>query len=348
MGAGGTPLLVNPGQPSDTPVDPFVGASVPNEVSFGFHKILPPSNLYLQRDDILVVQGNTTLTGGDVLTVALRLLKPKPPAHGQPDVDQQKAEAAAEAAGKAAAQQAGGKMATAWEYGGADRPSHIERVTMVLPLPTAGTTFTLQIPLSEGYLLSLAISAANSANFGQTYASAFVGQSAPAGQTPVPALMLVADYPTSTIPVGWPGVNIRQTAAAQGVIASQNPAGANLPTGVTVTMAVNTRTLVHAITFNVSTNATVSNRYVTVQFYDSAANLTAQISTAQAQPASTTWSYSFALGLVTLVDGTNLYWTGALPNMYILNAGKFRISGVGGNAGDTIGTVVVETETWVA
>ena len=58
---------------SDKTPAPLTGAQ--NQVSFEFHKIQPPSILYIQRDDVMVLQAATS-AAAEVVTFNLRILLP--------------------------------------------------------------------------------------------------------------------------------------------------------------------------------------------------------------------------------------------------------------------------------
>src|SRR5712692_5027408 len=76
--------LLKPGQPDPKMDRAFRSGSLPALVSFGFHGIDPPAALYIQRDDVLVMEGVSQLTT-DILTLNARLLLPVAQQPGQPD-----------------------------------------------------------------------------------------------------------------------------------------------------------------------------------------------------------------------------------------------------------------------
>lgn len=63
------------GQPAPLGKDEFVSASVPNVVTFNVKNVAPPSPLYVQRDDVLVLQAISGV-GGNLFTATARLLLP--------------------------------------------------------------------------------------------------------------------------------------------------------------------------------------------------------------------------------------------------------------------------------
>jgi hypothetical protein len=204
------------------------------------------------------------------------------------------------------------------------------------------------ITLAEGYLLSVAITSVNAASFGQTYASAFVGQGSVAGAPPSPSLMLVADYPTTTIPVGWPGVPIRQTAQGQGFFSSVQIANPGAGAGFTFTALTGLRTRIHSVGFILTTSASVGNRTGRLILTDSGVNTVAQPLVGGAQVASQQWFYTFGLGASAVFDANSLTASAALPLVDLLGGWKLQSFIFGMFAGDSITNIFLTMETFVA
>lgn len=347
MGQGSTPNLPLTGQPVKLAADEYSGGSTPNVVSFGFKEVAPPSDVYIQVTDTMVLIGNTTLGGGDTLTLSIRLLLPFPPSPGQPGDTIDAEIIALGSAGKATPAQV--RIATQREYY-AEKvgPGYIQVLTAQLPIPTPGASVSLKIPLAEGYLLSAAIQASNATSFGQTYATLYIGRGTPIAGLPPAALLLIADYPTNLIPVGWPPIGIRQTAQGQGTISTLTPANPGAGVELVVTFQTGLRTLVHSLRFTLATSATVATRTVEVAQLDSAGNfLTGTISTLD-QTASQTLAYTFALDIGQASDSNAARVTAPLPSVFGIGAAKIQTNIINFQAGDTIQSITLQIETWVA
>jgi hypothetical protein len=307
VGTPGNPLKDKFGR-DIVPAD-YSPAAAPNAVSFGFTGIAPPSLVYIQRDDLLVLQGNTTLAGGDTLTIGVRLLLAPQPG-----------------------QEAG----------------RIVVIQSTLALTTQGVSASRVINLAEGYLLSIAITSANAASFGQTYASAFVGQGSVAGAPPSPSLMLVADYPTTTIPVGWPGVPIRQSAQGQGFVSSANVGNPAAGSDLTFTATTGLRTRVHSIRFLFAPSAAAAVRVVRLRFADNAGNVVASANTPATQAASNTMFHTYALGGQVSATPSSDELNGTLPQVDMASGWTLKTNTLSIQAADAFTAIWLAIETWVA
>jgi hypothetical protein len=326
----------------------YQAGSIPNVVSFGFDRIPPPSTAYIQRDDLLVLTGTTQVSGGDVLTLTARLLVPIAQRPGQPSYTPPPPPSpagATQTAGTAGAQaaQSAGKM-----HGFGAGPGHIQVIQRVLRLPVASTIYTDTLALSEGYLLSVAVTSQNATLFGQTYVGVYVGRGAPGGATPVPAQLLVADYPTSIIPVGWPSVPLRETSVAQGVLVVTPLSLPLAGHDWTYTSPTGTRTRVHAVGAGLITSVAVANRFVRFQVLTAGAQLVADMPFGIAQAASLTYRYTAALGEVLVNDTANsLCACRPMPAVDLPAGWQLQSKTVNITAADQWGGIYLALEQWV-
>src|SRR4051794_14466292 len=123
------------GQPSDDQTSDFTGVSIPDRVGYKFMNVDPGTNLYVQRDDVLIVQGVSD-NAGTVVNIGLRQLIPgRDVGRTQPDK-------------------------TTVDNTLGDSPfGQIIPIQTQLALPIAYSPASLTINMSEGYLLSVAVSA---------------------------------------------------------------------------------------------------------------------------------------------------------------------------------------------
>lgn len=315
-----------PGQPLPTNGGDWKPSSVPNTVSFAFQGVPPPSMQYIQRDDVIVVSAQTNITGGDTITVTARLLLPVNVQPGQPSDDP---------SGQVPRTSAPGS-------------GFIDVIQKTIALPTPGTLVNVAIQLAEGYLLSVAVASQNATQFSQTYVGVYIGRGAPGTSIPVPAQLLIADYPTNIIPVGWPGVPLRQTGSGLGVLSNYFPGTVAATTGLTYIVPAGQRVRVHSIYVNLSTNATVGNRFVYIDLQDASGNHECKQAFNVTQAASTNCWYTAALGAQYVTDITNLLMMSMpLPDISIPAGGKINLFVNGAVVGDNIVVPNISLETWV-
>ncbi len=234
----GTTLL-KPGQPDPTMDPKFRSGSQPALVSFGFSKIDPPAGVYIQRDDVLFMQGISQL-GAETITVFFRLLLPLAPQPGQPD---QSSTPPAQPAGFVG-------------------PGYIQTISRQLVLAGARVGNNLAIQLAEGYLLSVVAIANNALVRGATFVRAVIVRGTSAPTLANAAAFLFADYITNSAPVGWPGG--RQLSPADGPGFLQVYAPANPAAGADLALATNTvgRVRINSFGATFTASAAVGNRVV--------------------------------------------------------------------------------------
>src|SRR5712691_5868344 len=122
------------GQPSDTPVEPFRSNTVPNVTTFQFQNVAPPSSLYIQRDDLLVVEV-ADFSGPHTVQVQGRVLLAPLPQSPQP-----------------------GTPVDPNAPPSSPRSNVIEPFTGTVATLAGGPVSTLlTLPLAEGYLLSVTV-----------------------------------------------------------------------------------------------------------------------------------------------------------------------------------------------
>lgn len=321
---GGVPLLPKPGQPAPLRSDEFAGSAVPNFASFALSGVGPPSTLYIQRDDVLVIQAATSTTN-EVVTVSGRMLLAPMPRGGQPDTPK------------------GGLPVT-----DARNANVIEPFTVTLAPASNRTVVTKQVVLAEGYLLSMASLATVAATRGQTFVRATLVRGA--GNAPQPSQVLFADYVTTAFGAAFP--NGRAVSPVEGpgfvrtFLAANPPAGADW----TITIPSNARWKIRAWSALLTASATVANRQVVLTagggggngfLAPALTNVTAgQAATFSAAPLST---YTGVLPLFQILPlPGDLFLSGATGILQ-----SFGVSTTGLQVGDQWSNISVVIEEWL-
>ncbi len=180
---GSSVLLPPPGQPGKGPDPAFKSASTPNVVTFGFEKIGPPSPLYVQLDDQLVVTIAHSILNAQ-FQVSYRFLLPGGPVPGQPD---QAVESNA-----AGVQQFRGWIDVAVQ------------IISAAEAPNDRVQRSFKFDLPECYLLSVSIDGASGTTIlvGQAFVNAGITRRGP-GLTRY--AQLFAGNVASGADLGWPG-----------------------------------------------------------------------------------------------------------------------------------------------
>jgi len=258
----------------------FTGGSIPNVLSFAFSDVQPPSRIYIQRDDLLYVTGTTLHVGGDTITVTVRLLLPQAPTSGQPNSPAPSQQGAAASIG----------------------PGNIQTIQYTIALPIAPLRASVIIPLAEGYLLSVACSAKNSTEIGESFVTGYLGRSPQAGQVPQPTQVLFSDYVSTARPAGWPTPYTRQPAYGQAQLTSIVIAAPGAGTDWIYTVPGGTQLRIHTLHATFASAVAVASRHVRILFEDDAANIIGVYGAGASQTASTTYGYTGARGLVIQVD----------------------------------------------
>lgn len=234
---GSSSLLPPPGQPKQGPDPAFRSAALPNIVTFGLEGIAPPSPLYIQRDDQLVIAAVTNIAGGETVTINGRVLLAPFPRGGQPD------------------------NPTAGDPTQQPQSSNIiEPMSNAFALTTPYQSFIKVIPLTEGYLLGLTCVTQNAQTRGQTFVRGYINRGITGLAATGASQVLFSDYVTTAHPTGWP--NGRTVHGTEGpgnirVIVVGNPAaGADWSQIVTL----GARWRISSVNALLTTSAAVANR----------------------------------------------------------------------------------------
>lgn len=321
---GSSVILPSPGQPKEGPDPNFISASQPNVVSFGFKGIDPPSPLYLQRDDVLVleVQGNVPVT----ISINGRLLLAPAPRGGQPQPP--------ETAGQAVVP--------------------LDVAAVIQPFQTAfrytsvvGATQQIIVPMWEGYLLSVSVTDGGSSQRGVTFVRAFIARAPTTPLAPFPVYPLFSDYTTQNHVIGWPGGRTVYSTEGPGQLAISTVGNPAAGADWTLTVPLNFRDRIQSFNAQLVTSATVANRIVRVQNISGLGGIIWQSAAQQAIPASTTAQVSgSSTNVPSITDPTTVNL--ALPSPDFLRSGdKLAVSTVGLQAGDQWSNITVELEQWV-
>jgi len=319
---GGTPILVNPGQPGPQWPGEFESASIPNIVTFGFKNVAPPSPIYIQRDDVLVIDAISSVV--ETITVNVRLLLVPFEQGGQPD------------------QSAGAPTSR-----GVIARGVIEPIQRAISLPTAYTPVFTQIPLTEGYLLAISGIGTAVSERGMSWVRAFLVRGAAAFPTPSTFETLFSDYVTASHPCGWPaGRNLFPTEGPGNLktVSIGNPAaGADW----IYTPSSATRTQFLSFDAQLVTSAAVANRIPRIQFIDSLGNLVAQCPPNAVIAASQTvqvTGYSDAMN--TTADPSTVV-IGLPGQAWLERNGQFKSNTVAIQAADQWSNIQIQVFEWI-
>ncbi len=318
-------LIGPPGQPTPLAPGEFESGSIPNIVSFSFEHLSPPTPLYIQRDDVLIIEGIST-TGGEIFTLTARLLLTGPPTPSQPQ------DLPAE---RPIPQRTGG-------------PAYIEVISQTLIIAAINTPQILVIPLAEGYLLSVAAIASAAVGGGSSFVVGMISRAQSSTFPLNPASVLFADYVTTRHPVGWPGGRAIASEEGAGGFLTQtigNPApGADW----TFTIPTAQRWLILTASGQLATSATVASRIPRIQITDTGGTVNWQSGPSQTIPASTTAQVSAGAGQVTVTtDAVSV--NQAIPGIALMQGAEIiRVSTTNIQGADQWSNVRIRAIRWVA
>lgn len=318
---GSSVILPPPGQPK-TGTDPsFKSAAIPNLVSFAFDRLSPPSSVYLQRDDRLHVKILNS-AANQSFQLSARLLLPIGPIPGQPD--------------------AGGAV---------DPTKPVNMLGFILPIqqvftPTSDRTANeFDIPLAEGYLLSVVVSPiAGPGTFrGQSFVTVGLQRGAAVGFR---YMQLISDYAAFNLDLGWPGGPLRGATEPPGfrrTIQQANPAaGADL----TFTASFNQKLTITSINAQFVTSAAVATRIVEL-IVDDGANVMFRIGASITQAAGLTVAYTMAsLGTATATVATDAQ-INLPPGLQLAPGWRIRTNTAAIQAGDQWSNIILNAEEWI-
>jgi hypothetical protein len=207
-------------------------------VGFALSHIQPPSPLYIQRDDVLVIQASTSQSA-EVITITGRLLLAPTPRGGQPD--------------------APSGAAPALDL----RNSNIVQPILATVSPqNTRIPRVVTIPLAEGYLLSLASLAASAWTRGQTFVRATIVRGS--GVSTQPSQVLFADYVTQAFGAAFPNGRVTSPVEGPGWLTVRSSAVPGAGLNPTLTVPTNARWRIQSVFTQLVTNATAGNRDVTL------------------------------------------------------------------------------------
>lgn len=317
---GSSVLLPAPGQPRTGPDPAFKSGSIPNVVTFGFDKVSPPSSLYIQRDDVLILTATSALAN-EVVNFTVRIMLTAAPSPGQPD-----------------------QPSTAPAAQSAKAGNNIVLDVQSIQLAAARTFKAISIQLMEGYLLNVSATATLAVTRGQTYCSAFIKRSAAGG--PPAQVGLFADYCTPDFLAIYP--NGRSLSDVEGPGWSHSVLIANPAAGAdwTFTAAAGQRASVKSFSAVFTASAAVGNRNMTL-ILDDGVNTVIQISAL----------ISVTAGQVVGLNGTTFNQPAGVvttilpisfpPNLFLEPGWRFRTFTNNIQAADQWSGIALAVEEWL-
>ena len=320
---GSNVILPAPGQPKTGPDANFKQGSVPNLVTFQFEEVAPPSAIYIQRDDVLVIEGATQVSP-EVLTITARILLPYAQAAGQPD------------------QLPAGGVAGGPIVG----PGYIQTLQRTLSVPLNLSNALLGIQLLEGYLLSIAVTAAVATNRGDTFVRVWLHRGAVVSQSPNVFFPLLADYVTAFAMVGWPEGRLLSPTDGAGRLVRYTIGNPAAGSDFTITSSSAGRVRVRSMKATFTASATVANRFPSFQL-GSAVEF--QVQDTAADTASQVVTYSLCSGGTSSRGGGNpIFVVAPLPGPAIERPSAVLASSTQGiQVGDQWSAISLDTEEWM-
>jgi hypothetical protein len=290
-------ILPPPGEPRPLAEGEFVQSAPPNVVTFSIQGVEPPSPVYVQRDDVLVIEGISD-TADEALNVLVRFLPASPTSAGQP--------APAGAPGTIKISPPGS--------------TSLGIISASLRIPLAFQDYTLQVPLAEGYLLSLSLIPLSAMRRGQVFGRAYIQRGTAGGYSTNCSLMLVADYITNQVPANWPNGTLKSPCEGPGRLVSVRSVAPAAGLDWSYAVPVDFRFRVQSVSALLTTSAHVSNRTVTAWIKDAAGNIVFQSDGVHTQAAGLAYRYSLVPG-VAMASLTSVDQVLPFPHDLILPAG---------------------------
>lgn len=318
---GSSVILPPQGQPKKGPDPSFKSATIPNLVSFGLDRISPPSSLYLQRDDQLFLSMESQRGAGDTVSFVWRILQAAPDVAGQPD-----------APAAAALGQAGGQITQTVK-------TQAHQLTGALR-----TNVQAVLPMAEGYLLSMSVTATNASGRGQTFAQAGIMRKGPLGT--MIFLPLFSDYVTTLIVPGWPGGRAISPVEGPGQIASVQQANPGAGADWTFTVPNFARMRFQSFNAVLTASAAVANRQVNI-IVDDGANIVWQHDVGTNITAGQTASISGTGTNATVGLTTTELFVVLPPGLVLTQAMRIRSATTGIQAGDQWSAIFFLVEEWL-
>ena len=211
---------------------------------------------------------------------------------------------------------------------------------------TSRAALSKGVPLTEGFLLSVSLSAAVATTRGQTFVRLILNPSAlGVGQ---PAQMLASDYVTTAMAPGYPNGRQLSPVEGPGFLRALTITGISAGHDWTISMPSNTRWRVQTIYAVLSTSGTAGNRLPQL-FFGIGANNVDQIPAPAAIPASTLAQISWQAG-GSVESDTEPSYNSPLPNNLIIASqasANIASNTVGIQAADQWASVSIWVEEWL-
>jgi hypothetical protein len=338
-------VIPTPGQPLPLQPGEWQGSASPTVVSFAKYDVNPPSLVYVQAGEQIVVNVNAAGNVADTVTVSARLLLPEPPHTGQPDGSGGPPPPSGAPSGAAITGQPAAPAA------GPHRHSRgptavVEQLQITVPV-VGGTPSTVSLALPEGFLLSVVAIGTTTPNRGTTFARIWLQQRPGPQGTIAPAMILVADYVTTTAPVGWPGGRFSTPTEGPGVLqeilVSQPAAGQDWR----FIIPPNGRWRIQSANAIFVASGVTATRIPRIQLFGYAGLILWWAGPQQSIAAGQSVSVSASSAQVTtLIDPSSVLLP--LPSPCFLAANEYiQTSTMGMQAGDQWSAIVLVVETWL-
>jgi hypothetical protein len=313
-------FLPPPGQP-DPKMDPkFRSGSLPAVTTFNFDGVSPPSTLYIQRDDVLLLAAISDLST-EVVTFRLRMLLAPSLQGGQPS-DQRE-----------------------------DKPTgvyltrgYVDTIEETLQMANAFATVIKVRALTEGYLLSAIALPANATDRGRTFAKAAIIRGG--ASLPFAAQMLFSDYTIAANPVTWPGGGVHTPIEGPGWVHSLQQANPAAGADWTLTALPGQRLAVKSFSATFAAAVAAASRNITV-IVDDGVNIVWQDDLNVAVTASQTVSVNATQTNVTTGIVPTTLFVVLPPGLILMPGWRLRASTANIQGADQWSAIWFNVEEWL-
>jgi len=236
-------------------------------------------------------------------------------------------------------------ITVAWKILSSDGKLNVSQATFTNFTPNAQNQY-LQ-PLTEGFLLSLAVTNSNAGTVHRGRDFVQVGiQMGPAAGTPF-YRVLISGYPTHVSALGWPEGSVIDSLTGPGWLQTSTNAPA-AGADFSIAFSQYTRIWIHSLSATLATSATVANRTPVFELLDISGNVVWQIAPTVVQAASLVYVYNLGEALTLSADVNNNKVIPLPEEVYIYGGGSAAIKSVTTNiqAADQWSNVMLCIEQW--
>lgn len=221
----------------------------------------------------------------------------------------------------------------------------ITTIQQTINLTAKDTTKFVQIPLAEGYLLSVTVVATAATLQGQTYALVWINRG-PASPAPtVPGAVLISDYVTGEAGASWPGGRVNKPGDGPGAPIFTGPG--NPAAGADWSLSPGSFEMweVVSLVATLTTSATAGNRNIQIQMFNSANQTFASVANAAVPPSTVATFCASQINQTSTLITTTVF--AVLPPRHLLfNIDKIQTVTQNLAAGDQWSNITLLVREW--